>query len=113
MRNLDTIKPKPFAWCHSHTKIEDYFGSYLLALKKKVLAKNLKFDLFPTYVQVTLIKSKLQIHLANPTNPETLKFITKFLQIKGFKKFKICPSLTRSFKYKKRPKLLDIIEFIM
>ena len=66
--------------------------------------KNLKFDLFPTYVQ--------QIHPANPTNPETLKFIAKFLQIKGLQKFKICPSLTRSSKYKKRPKMLDIIELL-
>ena len=48
-------------------------------------------------------KSKLQIHSENPTNPETLKFITKFLQIKGLQKFKICPSLTRSSKYKKTP----------
>ena len=57
-------------------------------------------------------KSKLQIHSENPTNPETLKFITKFLQIKGLQKFKICPSLTRSSKYKKRPKMLDIIELL-
>ena len=50
---------------------------------KKVLMKNLFFFLFfPTYVPVTLIKSKLQIHPANPTNPDILKFITKFLKIK-------------------------------
>ena len=39
---------------------------YLLALLKKALIKNLKFPLFPTYVPVTLVKSKLQIHPANP-----------------------------------------------
>ena len=42
--------------CHSHTKILDYFGSYLLALLKKVLMKDLKFLLFPA--PVTCIKSK-------------------------------------------------------
>ena len=57
----------------------DYFGSYLLALIMKVLMKNLKFLLFPTYVRVTLIKSKLQLHPVNPTNPDILKFIAKFL----------------------------------
>ena len=41
--------------------------------------KNLKFIAFPAYVIVTLIKSKLQIHPVNPTNPDILKFITKFL----------------------------------
>ena len=41
--------------------------------------KNLKFILFPTYVSVTLIKSKLQIYPVNPTNQDILKFITKFL----------------------------------
>ena len=61
--------------CNSHTKISDYFGSYLLALIKKVL-------LFLTYVPVTSIKSKLQIHPANPTNPDILKFFTKFSYIK-------------------------------
>ena len=60
-------------------KIQDYFGSYLLAPIKKVLMNNLKFILFSTYVPVILIKSKLQIHPANPTNPDILKFITKFL----------------------------------
>ena len=44
--------------------------------------KNLKLLPFPTYVPVTLIKSILQIHRVNPTNPEILKFITKFLKIK-------------------------------
>ena len=57
----------------------DYFGSYLLALIMKVLMKNLKFLLFPTYVRVTLIKSKLQLHPVNPTDPDILKFIAKFL----------------------------------
>ena len=41
-----------------------------------------EFFLFPTYVPVVLIKSKLQIHPANPTNPDILKFIaqsSKFL----------------------------------
>ena len=51
----------------------------MLALIKTVLIKNLKFLLFPTPVPVTLIKSKLQIHPANPANPKILKFITKFL----------------------------------
>ena len=62
--------------------MQDYFGSYLLALVKKILMKNIKFILFPTYVPATLIKSQLQIHPVNPTNPDILKFITKFLQIK-------------------------------
>ena len=35
--------------------------------------KNLKFALFPTYVPVTLRKSKLQIHPVNPTNPDIFK----------------------------------------
>ena len=65
--------------CHSHTKISDYFGSYSLVLIKKVVTKNLKFLLFPTYVPVTLIRSKLQIHPANPTHSYILKFITEFL----------------------------------
>ena len=64
--------------CDSHTKISDYFVSYLLAIIKKVLMKNLKFRLFSTYVPVTLIKSKLKIHAANFTDPDILKFITKF-----------------------------------
>ena len=57
-------------------KVSDYFGSYLLALIKKTLMKNLKFVLFPTYVSVTLMKSKPQIY---PMYPDILKFITKFL----------------------------------
>ena len=64
-------------------KISDYFRSYLLALKKKVLMKNLRFLLFPTYVTVTLIKSKLQIYPVNPTNPDILKFITKVIKIQN------------------------------
>ena len=52
-------------------KISDYFGSYLLALIKKVPMK-------VPIVPVALIKSKLQIHPVNPTNPDILKFITKF-----------------------------------
>ena len=64
------------------TEIKDYFGSYLLALTKKFLMKNLKLILFPTYVPVTLIKSKLQIRPTNPANPDILKFVTKFFQIK-------------------------------
>ena len=64
--------------CDSHTKISDYFGSYLLAIIKKVLMKNLNFLLFSMYFPITLIRSKLQIHLAYPTNPVFLKFITKF-----------------------------------
>ena len=55
------------------------FWNCLLALMKKILMKNLNFLLFPTYVPVTLIKSKLQIHPVNPTNPDILKFITKLL----------------------------------
>ena len=51
-----------------------FVGSY-----KEVLIKNLKFVLFPTYVPVTLLKSKLQIRPANPINPDILIFITKFL----------------------------------
>ena len=47
--------------------------------------KNLKFALFQTYVSGTLIKSRLQIHPANSTNPDNLKFITKFLQRKALK----------------------------
>ena len=62
----------------SHTEISDYFGSYFLASIRKVLMKNLKFLLFSTYVPVTLIKSKLQIHAGNPTNPDILNFFTKF-----------------------------------
>ena len=63
-------------------------ASYLLALIKKVLIKNLKFLLFPTYAPVTLIKSKSQIHSVNPTNPGILNFITKFLQIECLKNSK-------------------------
>ena len=32
--------------------------------------KNFKFLHFLTYVPVTLVKPKLQIHPANPTNPD-------------------------------------------
>ena len=46
---------------------------------KKVLMKNLKFPLFPTYARVALIMSKLQIHPVNPTDPHILKLIAKFL----------------------------------
>ena len=60
-------------------KISDYFESYLSATMKKALMKNLKFFLFPTYVTVTLIKSKLEVHPANLTNPDIWKFIAKFL----------------------------------
>ena len=58
--------------------------------------------------------NKVQIHPANPTNLDILKFFTKFLQTKDLQKFKICPSLTRSLKCQKKnyPKILDIIEFI-
>ena len=63
--------------------MSDYFGSYLSALIKIVLIKNLKFLFFPTYALVTLIKFKLKFHYANPTNPDILKFITKFLYIKS------------------------------
>ena len=59
--------------------MSDYFGSYLLAVIKKVLVKNLKFFFFATYVPVTLIKSELQTDPVNPANPDILKFITKFL----------------------------------
>ena len=98
----------------THTgKYQIILASYLLALIKKVLIMNLKFLLFPIYVSVTLIKSKSEIHPMNFRNPDILKFITKFLFIKCFKKFKICPSLTRFLKCKKRhPKMVDIIEFI-
>ena len=58
--------------CHSHTKMPDYFGSYLLAFIKKLF-------IFRTYPLVTLIKYKLQIHPAIPANPDISKFITKFL----------------------------------
>ena len=51
-------------------------GSYLLGLIKKVLMENVNFLLFPTYVSVTLIKSKLQIHPVNLTKQDFLKFIT-------------------------------------
>ena len=44
-----------------------------------LLMKNVKLIFFPTYVPVTLVKSKLQIHLTNTTNPDILKYITKFL----------------------------------
>ena len=43
--------------------------------------KNLKFALISTDVPVTL-KSKLQSHPANYTNPDILKFIAKFSLIK-------------------------------
>ena len=59
-----------------------FFLSYLLALIKKVL---IKFILFPTYIPVTLIKSKGQIHSANLANPDIVKymeFIMWFLQKK-------------------------------
>ena len=42
---------------------------------KKVLMKNLKFLLFPIYIPVTLIKSKLQFDPMNPTNSDILKFL--------------------------------------
>ena len=75
--------------------------------------KNVKFLLFPTYIPVTLIMPKLQIHPANPTNPDILKFTTKFLKIKWSYKFKISPSFTRSLKCKKsHPKMLGIMESI-
>ena len=63
--------------------------------------KNVKFLLFPTYIPVTLIMPKLQIHAVNPTNPDILKFTTKFLKIKWSYKFKISPSFTRSLNVKK------------
>ena len=86
----------------THTgKYQIILASYLLALIKKVLIMNLKFLLFPIYVSVTLIKSKSEIHPMNFRKPDILKFITKFLFIKCFKKFKICPSLTRFLKCKK------------
>ena len=88
-------------------------GSYLLALIKKVLMENLNLLIFPTYVTVNLIKSKLQIHPVNPTNPDILKFITKVLWIKYLWKLKICSSFTRSLKFEKiHAKMLDIMEFI-
>ena len=55
------------------------YTSYLLALTKKVLMKNLKFVLFPTYVPATLVKSKLKIYPVNSTNTDILKFFTTFL----------------------------------
>ena len=64
----------------THTrKYQIIFGSCLLTLIKKVSMKNLKLLLILTYVPTTLIESKLQIHLVNPTNPDILKFITRFL----------------------------------
>ena len=51
----------------------------MLALTKKVLMKNLKFVLFPTYVPATLVKSKLKIYPVNSTNTDILKFFTTFL----------------------------------
>ena len=57
-------------------KKSDYSGNYLLALIKKVFMKNLDFLHFSTYVPVTLVKSELQIHPENPTNPDILKFFT-------------------------------------
>ena len=65
--------------CNSHAKTSDHFGFYLLALIKKFIMKKLKFLFFPTYVPVTLIKSKLQIHPLNPANPDILKVMTKYL----------------------------------
>ena len=44
--------------------------------------KNVKFVLLSTDVPFTL-KSKLQTHPANYTNPDIFKFITKFLLIKS------------------------------
>ena len=41
--------------------------------------KHLKFLLLSTYVAVTLTKCKLQTDPVNPTNPDILKFIMKFL----------------------------------
>ena len=80
--------------------------------RKKVLMKNLKFLLFPIYVPATLLKPKLQVHPANLTNPDILKFTTKFLEIKCSWKFKVCPSFTRSFKCKKsHPEMFDIMEY--
>ena len=40
--------------------------------------KNLTFVVFPIYVQVTFIKSKLEIPPVNPTNPDILKFIIHY-----------------------------------
>ena len=68
--------------CYSQMKTLDYFGSYLLVLIKKVFMKHLKFLLLSTYVAVTLTKCKLQTDPVNPTNPDILKFIMKFLWIK-------------------------------
>ena len=69
-------------------------GSYLLAVIKKFPMKNLNLLLFLTYVPVTLVKSKLQIHPVNPTNPESAYKNSKFvLHWVG-------------------PKMVDIMEFI-
>ena len=50
-----------------------FFSSY-----KESSPKGSKIFPFPAYVLFTLMKSKLQIHFANPANPDILKFITKF-----------------------------------
>ena len=66
--------------------------------------KNLKFLLFPTYVSVTLIKSKLQVHPVNPTNHEVL--INKVL----IKKIQFYPYLLEIFRNHR--KIFAIFEFI-
>ena len=72
--------------------------------------KNLKFLLFPIDAPVTLIKSKLQIQPVNPTNPDILKFITKFLKIKGLQKSKILFFKITLLKCKEcHPKMLDFM----
>ena len=79
--------------CHSHTKILDYFGSFvfffqglffyfgsfLLALIKKVLMKDLKFLLFPTYVPFTLIKLSCVSHKSRYFEIHHEVFIDKVL----------------------------------
>ena len=75
--------------------------------------KNLKFLLFPTDVPVTLLKSKLQIHPVNPTNPDILKFITKFLKIKGLQKSKILFFKITPLKCKEcHPQMLDFMKCV-
>ena len=62
----------------THENIRLFWKLFVSSYKENSYEES-KIYPFPTYVPVTLIKSKLQIHPSNPTNLDILKFCTKFL----------------------------------
>ena len=58
----------------THENIKLFVRSY-----KESPHEESKISPFPNLCHSYLIKSKLQIHPVNPTNPDILKFITMFL----------------------------------